>query len=170
MTPMTRAFAFSPGAGPYGHKHGRIYSVTRPGLYKVGFRFVDTSTNGPAGGPIQAPSDRFFLYLQGGVTIAAIATTDAGVTLTFGAPSNLPDNGAGAATTHQVESTPALGTPTHWQPVGDAVVGDDLLHTVTAPFSGDSVLFRLVARWGGDAASGLVVDGGGPGDSGTQTR
>ena len=63
----------SPGSDPYGHIHGRIYSVDKPGLYTIGFRFVDTSTNGPGGGPIQSPSDRFYLYLQADVTVARIS-------------------------------------------------------------------------------------------------
>src|SRR5438105_8348984 len=33
----------STGSDPYGHIHGRIYSFTKPGLYKVTWQFVDTS-------------------------------------------------------------------------------------------------------------------------------
>src|SRR5262245_13779868 len=44
------------GADPYGHLHGRIYSFTEPGLYKVTWKFIDSSTNGPNGGPIHTPS------------------------------------------------------------------------------------------------------------------
>ncbi|MCW5559996.1 MAG: hypothetical protein KIT22_19440, partial [Verrucomicrobiae bacterium] len=32
-----------PDADPYGHVHGRVYSATLPGLYRIGIRFVDTS-------------------------------------------------------------------------------------------------------------------------------
>jgi hypothetical protein len=133
----------SPTADPYGHTHGRIYSVNKPGLYSVGFRFVDTSTNGPGGGPIQAPSDRFYLYFQADVTIAAISHVTNGVNLTFAAPSNLPDSGTAPATNYQLELTPMLGPPSNWQPVGNLVVGDDHVHSVTLPMTNSSVFFRL---------------------------
>jgi hypothetical protein len=83
----------SPEADPCGHTHGRLYSVDKPGLYTVGFRFVDTSTNGPGGGPIQSPSDRFYLYLQADVTVTGIIVTNNALNVTFAAPSNLPDSG-----------------------------------------------------------------------------
>jgi len=130
-------------ADPYGHIHGRIYSVDKPGLYTVGFRFLDTSTNGPAGGPIQAPSDRFYLYLQADVTIAGINVDTNGVNLTFAAPSNLPDSGTAPATNYQIESTPVLGASANWQPAADLLVGDDHLHTVTIPQTNNAAFLRL---------------------------
>ncbi len=130
-------------ADPYGHIHGRIYSVDRAGLYQVGFRFVDASTNGPGGGPIQAPSDRFCLWFQAGVTIASISPAVNGVNLTFAALSNLPDTGTAPATNYQIESTPTLGPQANWQPAGDVVVGDDHVHTVTLPVTNTSAFFRL---------------------------
>ena len=132
----------SPGSDPYGHIHGRLYTVDRPGLYRIGFHFADTSTNGPGGGPIQAPSDRFYLYMQADVTIA-IATATNGVSLTFAAPSNLPDSGAAPATNYQLESTPALGPSANWQPAGDVIVGDDHMHSVTLPTTNRAAFFRL---------------------------
>ena len=133
----------SPTADPYGHIHGRIYSVDKPGLYTVGFRYVDTSTNGPGGGPIQKPSDQFYLYFQVGVTIAAISPATNGVNLTFGAPSNLPDTGTAPATNYQIESTPKLGPSANWQPAGDVVVGDDHIHIITVPMTDSSAFYRL---------------------------
>jgi hypothetical protein len=85
--------------------HGRIYSVDRPGLYQVGFRFLDTSTNGSACGQSQAPSDRFHLWFQAGVTLASIRAAANAVNLPFGAPSNLPETGTAPATNYQLEST-----------------------------------------------------------------
>ena len=133
----------SPAADPYGHIHGRIYSVDKPGLYTVGFRFVDTSTNGPGGGPIQTPSDRFYLYFQADVTIAGIGPVTNGVSLVFAAPSNLPDSGTAPATNYQIELTPILGPSANWQPIADLVVGDDHLHTVTLPITNISAFYRL---------------------------
>jgi len=133
----------SPSADPYGHIHGRIYSVDKPGLYTVGFRYVDASTNGPGGGPIQIPSDRFYLYFQAGVTIAAISPATNGVNVTFGAPSNLPDTGTAPATNYQLESTPTLGPWANWLPAADVVVGDDHMHTLTLPSTDSIGFFRL---------------------------
>jgi len=57
----------------------------------MGFQFVDTSTNGPGGGPLQNPSAPFFLYFQADVTIAAIGLATTELSLTFAAPSHLSD-------------------------------------------------------------------------------
>ncbi|HTS71391.1 MAG TPA: hypothetical protein VMO17_20625, partial [Terriglobia bacterium] len=109
----------------------------------VGFRFVDTSTNGPGGSPIQSPSDRFYLYLQADVTIAGLNVDTNGVNLTFAAPSNLPDTGTAPATNYQIESTPVLGPSANWQPAADLLVGDDHLHTITLPQTNSAAFFRL---------------------------
>lgn len=49
------------GADAYGHLHGRRQTATVEGVYTLGIRAVDTSVNGPGGGPIHAPSDVFYL-------------------------------------------------------------------------------------------------------------
>ena len=136
----------SAGADPYGHKHGRIFSVTQPGFYHVGFRFVDTSTNGPAGGPIQAPSARFYLNLQADLTIAAISKAAGGLDIAYAAPSNLPDSGDGPATNYRLESSPTLGPAAVWQPFGDLVVGDDHMHTNSLAPAATAQFFRLNAE------------------------
>ncbi|MCI0539588.1 MAG: hypothetical protein L0Z50_30630, partial [Verrucomicrobiales bacterium] len=79
----------SPASDPYGHIHGRQFTASLPGLYTVGLRIVDTSTNGNDGGPIHQPSEIFNLYLQAGLTIAALTKTNAEATVVFGA---LPGN------------------------------------------------------------------------------
>jgi len=91
----------------------------------------------------QTPSERFYLWFQAGVTIASSRVATNAVTLTFGAPSNLPDTGTAPATNFQIESTPALGPSADWQPAGDVVVGDDHLHTVTLPATNNNAFFRL---------------------------
>lgn len=61
-TGNTAAFDLSEGtADPYGHIHGRYYAVDQPGTYSVGFQIFDASHNGLNGGPIQAPSDVYYL-------------------------------------------------------------------------------------------------------------
>jgi hypothetical protein len=51
-------------ADPYGHNHGQRYTVSSPGDYLVGFRLIDTSTNGPAGGPVMESSDLFVMRFR----------------------------------------------------------------------------------------------------------
>ena len=131
------------GADPYGHLHGRIYSVTRPGLYKTTWQFVDTSANGPAGHPVELPSAPFSLFLQADLTLGRVVLSTNGLALTFAAPSNIPDSGDGPATNYRLEASPVLGPAAAWTAVGDVVVGDDHLHTVTVPWSGSTRFFRL---------------------------
>jgi hypothetical protein len=59
----------APGADPFGHIHGRRMSLSKPGLYKVGFKALDISTNGQGGGPIHTPSDELVIYFQAGVNL-----------------------------------------------------------------------------------------------------
>lgn len=65
----------TPGDDPYGHIHGRVFTATHPGLYTVGFRILDLSSNGPSGRPLHEPSEVFFLHLQAGTTIHSISTS-----------------------------------------------------------------------------------------------
>src|SRR6185295_7256922 len=55
-----------PGADPYGHIHGREFTSSAQGIYTVGFRVIDASTNGLGSGPIQAPSDVLPVKFQAG--------------------------------------------------------------------------------------------------------
>lgn len=52
------------GADPFGHLHGRSFTVSAPGTYTVGFSVVDTSNNGLGGGPIHAESDTLYIKFQ----------------------------------------------------------------------------------------------------------
>jgi hypothetical protein len=72
-----------------------------------------------------------------------------GVNILMAAPSFLPDD-AGPGTepaTYVLQSSPVLGAAANWQPAGDVIVGDDLMHTITVPLSGTSQFFRLVASY-----------------------
>jgi len=133
----------SPGSDPYGHIHGRIYSVTEPGLYVATWQFVDTSTNGPGGGPVDQPSAPFSTYYQADLTIAGITAGTNAVNITFAAPSNQPDDLSTPPSNYTLEGAPALGIGTSWAPVGDVIVGDDTLHTVTVPSTNSAAFFRL---------------------------
>src|SRR5262249_95639 len=130
------------GADPYGHLHGRIYSFTEPGLYKVTWKFIDSSTNGPNGGPIHTPSAPFCLNFQADFTLNIAPGTN-GVIITFAAPSNIPDSGVGPATNYALESTSVLAPAARWQRVGGVVVGDDHLHTMAILPTNGTAFFRL---------------------------
>ena len=137
----------SPGSDPYGHIHGRVYSFSKPGYYTATWQFVDTSTNGPGGGPVDLPSAPFTLQYQADLVIDRITVETNGVNLVFAAPSFLPDD-AGPGTepaTYTVLASPSLGIDANWQQVGNVIEGDDLMHTVTTPVSGPVQFFRLSA-------------------------
>ena len=61
-----------PGEDPFGHVHGRRFTATKPGIYKVGFTALDTSTNGTGGGAIHTPSEELPIWFQAGVSIQSI--------------------------------------------------------------------------------------------------
>ncbi|MDB6037243.1 MAG: Host specificity protein [Verrucomicrobiales bacterium] len=111
----------SPGTDPYGHIHGRRFTATKAGIYKVNFVLKDTSTNGVNGGPIHTPSDLLPIYFQAGVNFVSIEPDEDHTHLRVGTP---------AGDSWQIEVSEALGPNAIWQSVGDAVVGDDYIHMV----------------------------------------
>ncbi len=137
----------SPGSDPYGHIHGRIYSFTKPGLYKVTWQFVDTSTNGINGTPLNLPSEPFSIYYQAGLTIAGINVNTNDVNITFAAASNVPDEDPDAPpTSYTLETTSSLGADAVWQLLdGYTVIGDDHLHMTSLPITNSAAFFRLRA-------------------------
>jgi hypothetical protein len=78
--------AGEPGGDPYGHIHGRRFSATVPGLYAIGFRAIDTSSNGASGGPLHSPSDVLVIHFQAGVNITKLETQEDGVRVSLAAP------------------------------------------------------------------------------------
>lgn len=59
------ATAGDAGEDPYGHLHGRRFTVTgAQGTYTVGFQIVDTSVNGTGGGPIHTPSETYYVQFN----------------------------------------------------------------------------------------------------------
>jgi len=75
-----------PQSDPYGHIHGRRITVDQPGLYTVGLQLVDTSANGPNGGPIHAPSNTNYFYFQAGLWLSDFSRSNGTVTARFGLP------------------------------------------------------------------------------------
>lgn len=113
----------SPGADPYGHIHGRRFTATQPGIYTVGFKLFDTSTNGVNGGPIHTPSDVFKIYLQAGVNILSLEpdAEEGHSHVRFSAP---------AGSNWQLEVSDAVGPQAKWSSVGAPIMGDDYFHEV----------------------------------------
>lgn len=109
------------GGDPYGHIHGRRFTATKPGIYKIGFTAHDTSTNGAGGGPIHRPSARIPVSFQAGVNILRIEPDGDHTHIRFGAL---------AGATWQVEAAGTFGTNAVWSPVGAPVVGDDTFYEV----------------------------------------
>jgi hypothetical protein len=75
-----------PTSDPYGHIHGRRFTLDKPGLYTVGLQLVDTSSNGPGGGPIHPPSAVRSFYLQAGLYLSDFTFTNSVATARFGLP------------------------------------------------------------------------------------
>jgi len=109
-----------PGTDPYGHIHGRRFTATVPGVYIVGFRALDYSTNGPGGGPIHAPSEVLRMYFQAGDNIRTIEPDVDHTHVSIGAR---------AGYTWQLQAATALNPP-DWQAIAAPVTGDDYFHEV----------------------------------------
>ena len=119
-----------------GHIHGQRFTATRPGFYTVGFRFVDASTNGAAGGPIHTPSDVFEVYFQGGVSIASLDQTGGVTTVTVGTV---------FGRSFQLEYNIDLANVTGWMPIGFPASGTDHLLSLRDTNAVDSRRFYRVA-------------------------
>lgn len=84
----TNAFVISENddaaaSDPYGHIHGREFTTSAGGLFTVGFRLIDVSTNGIGGGPMHSPSAVLPIYFQAGPVIESIARATNGVRVRF---------------------------------------------------------------------------------------
>lgn len=108
------------GTDPYGHIHGRRFTATRPGVYRIAFTAFDLSGNGTGGGPIHTPSESLTVAFQAGVIVMDVAPDVAAdrVRVRFGAQ---------AGYRWQLHASPEIGGMADWQPVGEPVVGEDLV-------------------------------------------
>ncbi len=125
----TERIALSQGAGapeddPYGEIQGRHFGLTQPGLYCLGFRLVDTSTNGIDGGPIHAPSQFYHIYLQAGATLHSIARQGSSVTAFFGGH---------AGKSFYLETSCSLASGAAWRTVAGPLTGTARLQSLTDP-------------------------------------
>jgi hypothetical protein len=92
---------------------------------------------------VDLPSAPFSTYYQANLTIAGITKDTNGVNVIFAAPSNQPDDLSTPPSNYTLQSSPTLGVGANWQQVGDVIVGDDTLHTITVPMTNTSAFFRL---------------------------
>jgi hypothetical protein len=77
-----------PEADPYGHIHGRRFTVNQPGLYTLGLQLVDTASNNADGGPMQSPSAVSSFYFQAGLWLSDFSRSNRVVTARFGLAGN----------------------------------------------------------------------------------
>lgn len=77
---------FDPESDPYGHIHGRRFTLNQPGLYTLGLQLVDTASNGPGGAPVQTPSAITYFYLQAGLSLSDFSRSNNVATARFGLP------------------------------------------------------------------------------------
>ncbi len=125
----------APGSDPYGHVHGRVFSATLPGLYRIGMRFVDASTHGDDGGPIHPPSAPFHIYFQAGLTLGSMTLTEEGIQLTYATQVGFR---------YQLEVT--TDPQAEWSPVAASESGNNHLKIVTVPISIDPTRFFRLRR------------------------
>ena len=119
----------SPGSDPYGHIHGRRFTLSKPGIYTVSFRAFDSSTNGLGGGPIHAPSSVMKVYFQAGVNVKSIQPEADQTRIVFSAP---------VGRNWQVEACDSPDPNATWTAISGLIVGDDYFHEVVddQPFQG----------------------------------
>jgi hypothetical protein len=116
-----------PGTDPCACLLGRHLTATKPGLYCLGFRLKDTSTNGPAGGPIHSPSDLYCIYLQAGLTINTTA---------FQGPALAASFGGEPGKSFYLERASALAPGALWETVAGPLQGANRLQTLNDPAPG----------------------------------
>jgi hypothetical protein len=132
LLPLSESDA-SPGSDPYGHIHGRTFTATKPGLYRLGCRILDTSANGPGGGPIHTPSPLYYFYFQAGLAVGSWSRNSNAFGVTFGTT---------VGTTYYVESTTNLATAS-WATFAGPLTGDNYLHTAATNSALPQLFFRL---------------------------
>ncbi len=125
-----------PEGDPFGHIHGRRWTTTKPGIYTVGFRAIDTSVNGADGGPIHTPSDVIKIRYQAGYNIKEVTRENGVATITVGTATGFQ---------FQLQKSASLGDSADWKNVDGAVVtGNDLFQPLVDEEATDDVRFYRV--------------------------
>ena len=131
LFPLTESDG-SLGSDPYGHIHGRRFTATKAGLYKIGFKAWDTSTNGEGGAPIHRPSDELPVTFQAGINIVQIARTGLVSSVRYGAL---------AGRTFTLEHTTNLANTNLWLPISAPQIGNDHFQVLEDPAGVDRQRF-----------------------------
>ncbi len=121
------------GADPYGHIHGRTFTASQPGLYTIGCRLVDTSSNGTGGRPIHPPSAVSYFHFQAGLTLAAWSTNRQSVGVTFGTTTGKR---------YFIETTTDLAAPV-WTVFAGPFTGNNRLQSAVAATGIGPQFFRV---------------------------
>ncbi len=109
-------------ADPYGSLQGRRVVVNKAGLFCLGVKVVDTSTNGPAGGPIHSCSPLYQLYLQAGLVVNSVNLAGSAASVGFG---------GAAGKTFYLERAVSVQPGATWQKVGGPLTGSAHLQSLT---------------------------------------
>lgn len=128
-----------PGADPYGHIHGRAFTVDQPGLYSVWVQLVDISRNGPGGGALHTPSPVYRYHYQAGTTISRLERANSNVVVTFGTQLS----NAARRYSYYLEAHSAPGAEETWTTVAGPVTGNNRLQTMSDPLAQPWRLYRL---------------------------
>ena len=138
--------ANTPNNDPYGSVPNAVFGFTKPGLYKLTWQLVDTSTNGPGGTPLDQPSAPFTLYYQADCTIASITSQADGLHLIFAAPycTLVTNRNFVLNLQYNILQSPTLGAGASWSTNNPSPIsGDDYLHTNIVPQAGSTQFYRL---------------------------
>jgi hypothetical protein len=123
-----------PDADPYGHIHGRRFTLNKPGLYILGLQLLDTSSNGLGGGPVQTPSAITCFYLQAGLFLSDFSRSNNITTARFGLP---------GFTNYLFQASPSLNG-TNWVTIGNIGGSDHSeLRWVTDTNNAQTRFYRL---------------------------
>lgn len=68
---------------PFGHVHGRRFTVNKLGLYVIGVQLIDTSSVGVNGGPNHSPSEMNYFYFNAGMFINYYKRTNDSMVVRF---------------------------------------------------------------------------------------
>lgn len=134
---------------PQGHIHGRSWTVTQPGEYRVGIRLVDLSTNGPGELPWHAPSRiYYFRFLAGPDFQTSVTRESKRVRVTWPSQMGIWDAANQVGIDFTILRSTSLASAT-WQAIG-TVTGTT---AATASFLDSSppaqrAFYRLSYAWG----------------------
>ncbi|MDX1951382.1 MAG: hypothetical protein SFY81_04315 [Verrucomicrobiota bacterium] len=123
----------SPGSDPWGHIHGRKMVVDKPGLYTIGVRLIDSSSNGAGNQPIHTPSEIYYFHLLTLNSIAGFRLDEENEAIVVGVT---------PGRTFQLEFTGGIGSG--WNAIGEPLSSpENRLIEVMQPKAETNRIYRL---------------------------